>query len=280
MGGGITSHKDDDFIAAKKLIQEQFGREAEKYVSSRVHSNVEDLEWVLNFIEPKLDWYVLDIATGAGHLALTLAPKVDRIIASDITQMMLDKATRLASERNVINLKTQIIDVHDIPFADNTFDLVTVRIAPHHFYDMERAIQEMIRTTKLDGFIFIQDTVSPEDRDSADFINHLEKLRDPSHIRTLSKSQWEDLLKRNGCKVIKSATKYKTWPLDWWTKRMSTPRKNIYEIVRLLERNYKNYIDTIRIERKENYNENELETNIGKWTIYPNNGYFLAKRII
>ncbi|MFW9991434.1 MAG: class I SAM-dependent methyltransferase [Candidatus Odinarchaeota archaeon] len=273
------NNKSGELRKANRFTQEQFGREATKYASSKVHSDKEDLEWALHFIDPGSNWLVLDIATGAGHLALNLAPVVDRVIASDLTREMLTQAKKLASERNLNNIQTQFIDVHNIPYPDNTFDLVASRIAPHHFYDMEKAIREMVRVTKVNSFLFIQDTVCPEDKESADFINYLEKLRDPSHVRTLSKSRWEALLEKTGCQVIKSATRYKTWSLDCWTERMSTPIAVVHEIVRLLEQNYGKYRETVRIERAENYDVNELETNIRKWKICPDNGYFLARKV-
>jgi ubiquinone/menaquinone biosynthesis C-methylase UbiE len=99
-----------------QLTQEQFGREAEKYITSKVHASKSDLDLVKKLINPQKTWIVLDIATGTGHLALKLAPHVKNVIASDITQKMLDQAWKGARERGIKNFETKFVDVHNIPF--------------------------------------------------------------------------------------------------------------------------------------------------------------------
>ncbi|MHA1978818.1 MAG: class I SAM-dependent methyltransferase [Candidatus Hodarchaeales archaeon] len=254
------------------LIKEQFGREAAKYVSSRIHSSKNDLEEVIELLQSaglNSAWIALDIATGAGHLALTIAPFVSKIIASDLTQEMLDQAERLRLDRKLLNVETQLIDVHENPYSDETFDLITSRIAAHHFYNISLAVQEMVRVLKPGGRIFIQDTISPVDSEAADFINHLERLRDPSHIRSLSPTEWITLLEQNGCKIFDTYTRRKKWPLQWWMNRMSTPPDSQDTIRELLDENYQKYHEYIEIERLQT--EDSIE-----WTIYPLNGYFLA----
>ena len=156
-------------------IKEQFGREAVKYVNSPVHANPEDLKFILKFIEPKRKWLVLDIATGGGHLALTLSPKVSKVFSTDLTEQMLDQVTKQAKEKKINNLETKQEDVHNLSFKSDTFDLVCSRIAPHHFHNVNKALEEMSRVTKRDGYIFIQDTSgqsgSVRAQDGIKFIN-------------------------------------------------------------------------------------------------------------
>ncbi|MHA2362711.1 MAG: class I SAM-dependent methyltransferase [Candidatus Hodarchaeales archaeon] len=251
------------------LIKKQFGREAEKYVHSPVHANQEELKWLMkDFIQPQKEWKALDIGTGAGHLAVNLASYVSKVIATDLTQEMLDQTIKQAQEKRLKNISTQIVDVHEIPFKTNSFDFVGCRIAAHHFHSIEKAIQEMIRVTN--GIIYLQDTMAPSNKEAARYINHIEKLRDPSHIRTLSQDEWISLFKSNDCRIIKSQSKPKKWPLTWWTSRMSTPKTVVKEIIRLLENDYSQYSKFIDIRKREENNE---------WIIFPENIFLLAKKL-
>jgi SAM-dependent methyltransferase len=186
---------------------------------------------------------------------------------------MLDQAEIMIKEKKVSNVQAKTLDVHKIPFADASFDLVTSRIAPHHFHDIQTATKEMARVVKPGGYIFIEDTISPEDKEAAEFFNHIERLRDPSHVQTQSISGWKELLESNEGTVLKVEKKSKSWPLIWWLNRMSTPAENRKEILELLNDNwvkYKSHLDIVK---------NEQETDAEKqWTILPFNGYFLAKK--
>ena len=263
---------------AKNLSQIQFGREAKKYVDSSIHSSSGDLKFIAEFIGPKHNWKVLDIATGAGHLALALAPHVSKVIASDITSEMLEEADKLCQQRGITNFRTKKIDVHTIPYQDEEFDLVTSRIAPHHFIDIEQAISEMVRICKPRGFIFIEDTIAPHDNIAAEIFNRIELLRDPSHIRDLSFEEWIKLLEKNKCMIIKHETKQKDWELKWWTERMSTPRANVEKIIEILNVNYEKYKDIIHIKREPGFDQVNLDKKILAWSLHPYNGYFLAQK--
>ena len=100
----------------------------------------------------------------------------------------------------------------DIPFADGSFDVVVTRIAPHHFADVERAVQEMARVSNR--LVVIEDSLytSPE-------VEAAEKLRDPTHVRNLSESEWRGLLEDAGLEVDHVEHFAKTHPLDDWLAR-------------------------------------------------------------
>ena len=83
--------------------------------------------------DPQPDWHVLDVATGAGHTALAFAPLVARVVASDITGEMLAEAAKLAGARGLANVETAHAEAGNLPFPDASFDLVTCRLAAHHF---------------------------------------------------------------------------------------------------------------------------------------------------
>lgn len=163
------------------LIQQQFGAHANDYAMSTVHAKGESLARLLELTQPRLDWHVLDVSTGAGHTALLFAPHVEHVIATDLTPQMLDAARKLAKERTITNIEFKTADAHALPFEDNTFDLVTNRLALHHYSDPRQAIAEMVRVCKPGGLVALVDNIVPPDKVTAGYINHFEELRDPSH---------------------------------------------------------------------------------------------------
>ncbi len=164
-----------------KLIRQQFGEHANDYATSDVHAKGESLQRLVELTQPQRDWIALDVSTGAGHTALIFAPHVARVTASDLTPQMLDAARKIALERGIANMDFKPADGHALPFDDGTFDLVTNRLALHHFTDARKGIAEMARVCKRGGIVALVDNAVPPDKQTAGYINHYEKLRDPSH---------------------------------------------------------------------------------------------------
>ena len=132
-------------------------------------------------VAPKGHELVLDVATGTGHNALSFAPHVRQVIGLDLTAAMLAEACGLAQQRAMSNVCFFQGDSECLPFANNSFDVVTCRVAPHHFPDVASAMREMARVCHAEGCIAIVDNITPEDAEACAYINAWETLRDP-HI--------------------------------------------------------------------------------------------------
>ena len=171
---------------SKKLSKERYSQFAEGYVTSLTHAKGADLDMLLDIAKPQADWHVLDIATGGGHTALKFAPHVEKVIASDLTPKMLEKAEQFITSQGIQNVEFQVADAENLPFEDNQFDLVTCRIAPHHFPNVAKFVQESARVLKAGGLLLIQDHVLSENTDVANVADSFEKLRDPSHNKAYS----------------------------------------------------------------------------------------------
>ena len=188
-------------------VQRFFGDNAAAYATSAPHARGASLQLLLEATAPQGDWLVLDVATGAGHTALTFAPHVARVVATDLTHNMLLQARRLAAARGQA-LALARHDAAALPFAADTFDLLTCRIAPHHFPDVGAFVREAVRVTKPAGLVAIVDNIVPgthlrgKPRRQADaaaaYINAFETLRDPSHVRALAVQEWERRLTAAG----------------------------------------------------------------------------------
>ena len=182
-------------------IRAFFGQHAEDYRRSSSHRSGSDLQRLLELMGPEPGHRLLDVATAAGHTGLTFAPHVAEVVGLDLTPAMGEAFRREAEERGVTNARFVLGDVHRLPFASATFDLVTCRRAAHHFPDVPRALAEMVRVLKPGGRLGIADMTAPEDPAAATLFNDLERIRDDSHGWAHAPRAWAELLQRAGLKV-------------------------------------------------------------------------------
>ena len=178
----------------KSLVQEEFGKTAGSYLTSKPHALGKSLERLVALTSPQKGWHVLDVATGGGHVAYVFAPHVARVWATDITQEMLDMVKSEAQKRGLSNVRTAYAKAEAMPFEDASFDLVTCRIAPHHFDSIPDFLGEVHRVLKPNGLFALVDNVVPEGS-VGDYINAFERFRDPSHLRAWTMQEWRDALK-------------------------------------------------------------------------------------
>lgn len=185
----------------KAQSQKRFGEYAERYVTSKVHAEGDDLNRLLSMAAPQVHWRVLDVATGGGHTALKFAPHVAHVVSSDLTPRMLHAARRFIGGQGVNNVSFAAADGENLPFADNSFDAVTCRIAPHHFPDCFRFVQECARVIRPGGIFLVEDHAHPESDAAARYIDAFEKLRDPSHNRAFAEYEWRGMFLDAGLSV-------------------------------------------------------------------------------
>jgi ubiquinone/menaquinone biosynthesis C-methylase UbiE len=203
----------------KTLVKQQFGVSSRAYATSDVHARGESLDILLAEIRPRSDWVALDVATGAGHTALAVAPHVKRVVAYDLTEQMLETAADLAARRGLANFETRLGDAEALPFPDGSFDLVTCRLAFHHFPDSARAFAEMARVLRSGGTLGFTDNYVVDDPEAAAFYNEYERLRDPSHVRVLALGELEALFTRSGLAITALHRLEKEMEFQDWADR-------------------------------------------------------------
>jgi len=219
----------------RDLVKRQFGLNAERYVRSYDHSKGESLDRMLELVPARPDWRVLDIATGGGHTALAFAPRVREVLATDITQEMLEAAEKFVRGKGVTNVTFAEADACDLPFDEAEFDLVTCRVAPHHFPDCARFTHEMARVLKPGGYAAMIDNVVPEDRAAGEYINAFEKYRDPSHARALTAGEWLRLFEGAGFKIEAAEEFRKARDFEAWAGLQTVTGERKAELRRRLE---------------------------------------------
>jgi ubiquinone/menaquinone biosynthesis C-methylase UbiE len=110
-----------------------------------------------------------------------------------------------------------------LPFLDGAFDLVTVRIAPHHYADIQAAVREMARVLVNGGRLVVIDNIAPEDSALDAAMNDWERLRDPSHVRAYTAMEWRAFVEAAGLRLTQSETARKTHAFAPWVERMRMP---------------------------------------------------------
>jgi 2-polyprenyl-3-methyl-5-hydroxy-6-metoxy-1,4-benzoquinol methylase len=208
-------------MAAQSLSQQRFGAHAQNYVTSPVHAKGADLDRLLELAQPRPYWHVLDVATGGGHTALKFAPHVARVVASDLTPQMLKAAEAHITGKGVTNVEFREARAESLPFDSNSFDLVTCRIAPHHFDDVAKFVREAARVVRPGGLVLVQDQQMPEDPVIAGYVETFEKLRDPSHNHALTETEWRAAFAAAGLTLESVATLAKSHSFDEWTTTQS-----------------------------------------------------------
>ncbi|CFX07772.1 Type 11 methyltransferase [Candidatus Filomicrobium marinum] len=230
---------------SQTLVQQQFGPSAKHYAECEVHRSGASLNRVVELVGPHRNWRVLDVATGAGHTAAIFAPHVAEVVASDITDEMLGQTEALAREKGLGNLRTAKAEAGELPFDAASFDLVTCRLAAHHFPDIAQFVAAARRVLKPGGRIAVVDNVTPDAerlagltddqiREAGVAYNAFEKLRDPSHARALSVDEWVGILDKAGFTVLAREQIGKEMGFQPWVDRMRCGPQTVAELEQLL----------------------------------------------
>lgn len=204
-------------------VRKQFGPAAEAYLASAVHAQGEDLRTLVEFLDPDATDMVLDLGCGVGHTLRKVAPKVRLAIGADATVGMLEGARTLMSRENIANVALVVTTAESLPFIDGSFDGVTCRLAAHHFADVTKAFAEIARVLRPGGRFVLSDNYAPDDPSLDRWINTLEALRDPSHIREHTVAQWRSLLEGAGFRVTAEARATTVLETEPWLARSRTP---------------------------------------------------------
>lgn len=204
---------------------EQFDPQAGAYLTSAVHAGGEDLAFataLLSDLPPSSR--ALDIGCGAGHLAFAFARRFDEVVACDPSPSMLATVRAAAKERALeARLATREGVAEALPFDAHTFDVVGTRYSAHHWRDLPACLREMRRVLKPDGRLIVIDLLGEDDPLADTWLQSIELMRDPGHVRDRSIAEWAAALQQAGFSIDVARRFRIDLQFASWIARMRTP---------------------------------------------------------
>ncbi|RZT43014.1 class I SAM-dependent methyltransferase [Cupriavidus agavae] len=210
----------------QELVAAQFGATASAYLTSAVHAQGADLEQLrqaLAHLKPVSHSRVLDLGCGAGHASFAAATMANEVVAYDLSAEMLGVVAAAASDRGLTNIRTRQGAAEALPFDDASFCAVVSRMSAHHWRDVPAALREIRRVLKPGGKVVLIDIVGAEDPLCDTWLQSVELLRDPSHIRDYTPSGWAQLFREAGFGAEVSPVWRIRIEFASWVARMRTP---------------------------------------------------------
>jgi SAM-dependent methyltransferase len=193
-------------------VSDLWSARAQAFRESPSHREGPDLDLLVEMCEPGVGVTVLDVATGGGHVARRL-----REVGCNV--VTVDPAPGMQAD--------VIARAEDLPFDDRSFDVVTCRIAPHHFQDVHAATAEMARVSRR--IVVIEDNLFIDEQ-----VEEAERLRDPTHARCYSGDEWMELLAAAGLEVERAELVERRRDVDDWLARVETPDEDAARVRELL----------------------------------------------
>ena len=176
----------------------------------------------------------LDADASGGHTAWKFAPFVQRVVATDISSKMLTAARNFIARADIENVTFASAGAEAMPFDEDIFDLVTCRIAAHHFSDCTAFLRESVRVLKKGGCLLLQDLTVPEEEMFATDVEKFESLRDPSHRRAYSQSQWVKMFEKAGLLVMTKEVIAKKHEFIQWVQRQGGTEDTIRHLTAII----------------------------------------------
>ena len=218
------------------IVSRQFSPQARSYLTSAVHAGGEDLDLMARLVGKRPQVMALDVGCGGGHATFRLSPLVEKVVACDLSEAMLAVVAEEAQRRGLGNVIPKQGAAETLDWPSAAFDVVVSRYSAHHWLDLPAALAQMRRVSKKGGLAIFMDATSPPSPLLDTWLQTLELLRDPSHVRDYSVTEWRAMLAAAG--FTPGAVSPYRLRLDFssWISRMNTPDAHVQAIRSLQQR--------------------------------------------
>jgi ubiquinone/menaquinone biosynthesis C-methylase UbiE len=220
-----------DPAEVREATRREFAKQAPSFeASGSLFRDRSILDWIADHVPVPAGAQVLDVAGGTGQTGRHLASRGASAVIVDLTLPMLAAGLRAVREEGRGDVVFVRGDAVDLPFPDDQFDVVVCRFALHHMDDPSAAVAEMARVCRAQGGVTLIDLVTGGARH-----DELERLRDPSHTRSLREDELRELLAGAGREPDRVAVREHVLSVDGWLEQAQTPPAAAEEIRAALE---------------------------------------------
>jgi ubiquinone/menaquinone biosynthesis C-methylase UbiE len=197
-------------------VEQQFRRNPDLFSRMPADADAAFLHYMVSISGVAKTDRVLDVACGPGGCTRAFAARCAVAVGLDVSAALVARARAEAAYRGVANAAFMVGEVERMPYADAAFDAAVCRFSFHHCIRPERVFAEMARVIGPRGWMVIVDVTAAEDPAKAALHNELERLCDPTHVRTLAVSEFERMFAAHGFRIaMKIARKARTSAEDW-----------------------------------------------------------------
>jgi SAM-dependent methyltransferase len=216
--------------AHEQVVDAQFGPRAKAYVESAVHARGPDLDALEQVVSAARPARALDLGAGGGHVAYLMARHAGSVTACDLSREMLAAVAAAAGDRGLTNVEAAQASAERLQFENERFDFLGCRYSAHHWRNLEAGLREARRVLRRGSQAVFIDAFAPESAALDTHLQAVELLRDTSHVRDYTASQWIAALHRSGFTL----QNFRSWRIRMdfptWTARMQTPPDNVRAI--------------------------------------------------
>lgn len=206
-------------------VKREFARQADSFASSAAITDEQLTSRLVDALGSAAAGAVLDLACGPGIVTAALGRRARKVVAFDLIPEMLKQAEQRCARAGLTNIEFRQGNAADLPLADEAFDGVVTRLAVHHFSEPDRIFRETFRVLRPGGRIVVADVVSSEDADEAALQNAIEVLRDPSHVRMLSRSELVFAIRAAGFDIEAQSSWDKSREFEEWMGIVNDPER-------------------------------------------------------
>jgi ubiquinone/menaquinone biosynthesis C-methylase UbiE len=185
-----------------EAVHKRFSETAAAIAELQDRRAAETEERLANLLTLSGDEVALDVGTGAGAIAIGLAPLVQEVIGIDVVPELLAEANKRAPK----NARFLEGDALELPFPSDSFDVVSTARTLHHIDRPELVLSEMSRVLKPGGTMLVVDQLAPNDPLAAIELNRFERTRDETTTRILADVDLRSLFDSNGLVLRRSDT--------------------------------------------------------------------------
>lgn len=226
--------KDRQMKTHHMLNQQQYQNKSEAYLKSSVHAQGIEFIKMQTLLQQHSYNKVLDLGCGGGHVSYHLAPYTQQLISCDLNAEMVNLVIAQAKSKGLHNIQGMVSAAETLPFIEQDFDCIVTRYSAHHWHNVPQAMSEMYRVLADHGRVVIFDVVGSCNPIFDSFLQTIEMIRDPSHVRDYSVSEWAQFAELAGFRIEQIELQHLDLDFKSWVERMQTPEAAITTIASMM----------------------------------------------